>query len=232
MAGGWAEGQSRTSPRLVHPEAIMFRAVTIEREYGSGGGMIAHRVALELGWKLLDHTLVSKVAQAAHVDTGVIERYDEHVDSWWHRLNRDGLQAWSVAAGVAVEDARFFDADRTAEIAQRCISEAASAGDCVIVGRGAECVLQGWSDVLRVFVYAPWEERIARVRARVEEGWDVEELIRDVERERASYIRNYYECEWKDPHLYHMMISSEIGIESAAATIVNSVLQCGCPESQ
>jgi cytidylate kinase len=214
------------------PEVIMFRVVTVEREYGSGGGLIARRAALDLGWKLLDHTLISNVAQAAQVDAGTVERYDEHVDSWWHRLNRGGLQAWSVAAGVALEDAQFFDADRTAELVQHCIAEAGAAGNCVIVGRGAECVLQGWEDVLRVFIYAPRGERVARVRTRTEEGRDIEKLIRATDRERASYIRTHYGREWKDPHLYHVMISSQIGIERAASTIVSAVLRGGHPESQ
>jgi cytidylate kinase len=207
------------------PEVIMFRVVTVEREYGSGGGLVAQRVAADLEWKLLDHTLISNVAQAAQVDAGTVERYDEHVDSWWHRVNREGLQAWSIAAGVALEDARIFDADTTAEFAQQCIAEAAAAGKCVIVGRGAECVLQGLQDALRVFIYAPWEARVSRVRTRVEEGQDLEDLIRETDRERASYIRTYYGREWKDPHLYHMMISSQVGIEGAASTIVNAVLR-------
>jgi cytidylate kinase len=211
---------------------LMFKVVTVEREYGSGGGLIAGRVALDLGWKLLDHMLVSDVAQAAQVDAGTVQRYDEHVDSWWHRLNRGGLQAWSIAAGVAREDAEFFDAARTAELVRHCIAEAGAAGNCVIVGRGAECVLQGREDVLRVFIYAPSEVRLARVRTRVEEGRHPEELIRETDRERASYIRSYYGCEWKDPHLYHMMISSQIGIEIAASTIVNLVLRSRRPESQ
>jgi cytidylate kinase len=210
----------------------MFRVVTVEREYGSGGSLIARKVALDLRWKLLDRTLISSVAKAARVDSGTVRRYDEHVDSWWHRLNRGGLQSWSVAAGVALEDAQFFDADRTAEFVQQCIAEAAAAGNCVIVGRGAECVLQGWEDVLRVFIYAPWEERVARVRTRVGEGPDLDELIRETDHERASYIRSYYGCEWKDPHLYHMMISSQIGIERAASTIVNAVSRSGRLESQ
>jgi cytidylate kinase len=214
------------------PEVIMFRVVTVEREYGSGGGLIAQRVATDLGWKLLDHMLISNVAQAAQIDAGTVERYDEQVDSWWHRINREGLQAWSIAAGVALEDARFFDADRTAELVQQCIAQAGIAGNCVIVGRGAECVLQDREDVLRAFIYAPWEERVARVRARVEQGRDLKEVIGETDCERATYIRTYYGCEWKDPHLYHMMISSQIGIERATSTIVNAVLRGGRLESR
>jgi cytidylate kinase len=39
------------------------RAVTISREYGSGGGEIAARLAQRLGWRLIDHELIRQVAR-------------------------------------------------------------------------------------------------------------------------------------------------------------------------
>jgi cytidylate kinase len=201
----------------------MVRVLTVAREYGSGGSLIAKTVAKELRWKLLDQELVRDVARAAQVDPESAAEYDEHVDSWWHRFNRDGLLAASLTAGVTLEDAQFFDAERTAAFAQRVICEAAARGNCVIVGRGAECVLQGREDVFHVFVYGPWEERLSRVRNRDGSCRDVAELIRATDQERARYIRSYYGCDWKDPHLYHMMISSQIGTETAARMIVNAL---------
>ena len=212
----------------------MFRVLTIAREYGSGGAVIGRSISEQLDWKLLDKVFIENIARGANIDPQLARGFDERTNTWLKRFVRQGSGFWREAFGGTIVAARpeFFDAEAMAALTQNLIEDAYHRGKCVIVGRGAECVLQGRGDVLRVFVYAPWEERIARVRARVEEGRDVEELIRDIDRERAGYIRNYYGCEWKDPHLYHLMISSEIGIESAAAAIVNSVLQCGCPESQ
>ena len=185
--------------------------------------MVAQKVAEELGWSLLDRALIGAVAQTARVDAKTVARYDEHVDSWWHRFNRDGLWAASLTAGVTLEDAQFFDAETTAAFAERVISEAATKGNCVIVGRGAECVLQGREDVLNVFIYGGWEERVLRVRNRVNSSQDVEELIRLTDHERARYVQTYYGFDWKDPHLYHMMLSSQIGTDTAGWMIVNAV---------
>ena len=201
----------------------MFRVLTVARECGSGGRLIAQRVAEELGWTLLDQALIWDVARAARVDAETVGRYDERVDSWWHRLNRDGLQAVSIAAGVSPADAQFFDAGAAAALMKRVIAEAAATRNCVIVGRGAECVLQGRDDVLHVFIYGPWEQRVSRVRSRFPGVPDVEELTRSIDRERATYLRTYYGCDWKDPHLYNMMISSDAGMEKAADTIVDAV---------
>jgi len=120
----------------------MFRVVTIAREYGSGGAAIARRVAQNLGWRLLDNDLVAAVARWANVDIRTARLYDECVDSWWHRINRAGVWSAAIMAGASPADVQFFDADAIAAIAQEVILRAASKGNCVIVGRGAQCVLR------------------------------------------------------------------------------------------
>ena len=207
----------------------MFKVVTVAREYGSGGGIIARAVAEKLRWNLLDRALIRAVARTAQVDTDTAERYDEHVEPWWQRFHRAGVWSAAIMAGIAPIDAQFFDAATMAALARQVMLKAAARGDCVIVGRGAQCALQGREDVLHVFIGAPWAERVGRVRAGAPSSQDAEELIRVTDHERASYIRNYYGCDWKNPHLYHMMIGSQLGTEMASWTIVNAVRGVGQP---
>jgi cytidylate kinase-like protein len=209
-------------------EPAMFNVATVTREFGGGGSLIAHRahrVAEILGWRLWDGALVEAVARATQVDPETVGRCDEHVDSWWHRFHRSGLRAAAILAGMPPSEAQFSDGETVAAAAQQVISRAAAAGNCVIVGRGAQCVLQDREDAYHVFVYAPWRERVSRVRGRFRAVPDVGELIRQTDEERARYIRTYYDCDWKDPHLYHMMICSQVGIENAACMIVEAVLR-------
>ena len=137
-------------------------------EYGSGGGIIARAVAEKLQWNLLDRALVNAAARIAEVDAETAERCDEHVDPWWHRFNRGGVWSAAIMAGIAPDNARVFDAETMAALAREVILKDAATGDCVIVGRGAQCVLQDRDDVLHVFIYAPWPERVRRVRPRLE----------------------------------------------------------------
>ena len=203
----------------------MFRVITIARECGGGGRIIARRVAEKLRWKLLDQALIGVVARAAQVDSKTVESYDESIDSWWIRFNRAGLWAAAIAAGCAVADAEFFDADTLAGYTERVIADAAAMGECVIVGRGADGVLRGREDVLQVFIHGPWTERVSRVRSRVKLCHDVGALIQSTDKRRAAYIRRRYGCDWKDPHLYQLMISSKLGIENAVRTIIDAVLR-------
>ena len=205
----------------------MFRVVTVDREYGSGAGAIAKRVAQRLHWTLLDEALIDAIAQAGAVDVETARRYDERADSWWHRFNRDALRTTAIYGGANVADATFFDAESVAGLARGLISKRAAKGNCVIVGRGAQCILQDRASVFHAFIYAPLPERIERVRGRLDACDDPEEYVRSIDHERQRYIRTYFGCDWKDPHLYHTMISSQIGIEAAAEMIVDTIRTSG-----
>ena len=197
----------------------MFRIVTLAREFGSGGAIIARTIAQRLGWTLLDGTLLLR--SSVPLDTAIIRRYDERVDSWWRRFHQNGLRAAAILAGMPPHEA-LFGAEAIARLTFEAILEAARAGNCVIVGRGAQCVLQGREDVLHVFIHAPWANRVSRVYARTEPGQNIGELIRATDRERARYIRTIYGRDWKDPRLYHMMMNSQVGVDQAARIIIDT----------
>ena len=199
----------------------MFRVLTVAREYGSGGGRIARRIAESLGWNLLDKALIEQIARAAHVDPELAQRYDERVDSWLHRISRRSLWRGGFEGVATVAATEFFDAETMAALGRKLIEEAYTKGNCVIVGRGAQCVLQNRQDVLHVFVYAPWPERVARARERAPSAGDIEELIRATDRQRSDCIRTYHGYTWNDPHLYHLLISSGLGEERAARIIID-----------
>ena len=200
---------------------MKFRLLTVNREFGSGGGRIARTIAENLGWKLLDKDIIDAIAYAAHVDPHVVQRYDEHVESWLRRLNQQAMRSAALAAGLELRDNAVFDAEEMVKISQKVIEQAYTEGNCVIVGRGSQCVLQHKPEAFHVFVYAPHKDRILRLRARLPKGTDVEQRIRSVDAERAKYLQEYYGKYWLNPHLYDLMVSSH---PDEASTV--QVIQC------
>src|SRR5437763_3826750 len=62
----------------VNQQAIAtMQAVTISRQYGSGGGEIAARLARKLNWQLIDHAIIAKTASELGVYETDVSRYDE-----------------------------------------------------------------------------------------------------------------------------------------------------------
>src|SRR5438094_9815459 len=70
----------------IQPWVNQMRAVTISREYGSGGGEIASRLANRLGWHLVDHEVVMDVARSLGVSEAEAEAHDEHADTLAARI--------------------------------------------------------------------------------------------------------------------------------------------------
>jgi cytidylate kinase len=201
----------------------MFRVVTVAREYGSGGARIAQLLADRLDWKLLDRCLVENIAQVARVEPKVAEQYDERPDPWVHRLVRALWQGGLMQGTMAGPIPELFDADAMASLSQRMIEEAADIGNCVIVGRASQCILQKRVDAFHVFIYAPRAERLRRVRSRHASRAEADLAMDARDQERATLIRRYFNQDWSNRHLYDLMISSKLGEEVVLSTILSAM---------
>lgn len=202
---------------------MKYKVLTVSREFGSGGGRIARIVAEKLGWKLLDGELIDAIAAASNVDPKVVSSYDEHVEGWLRRMNRQAMRGAALAAGVVPTRDSVFDPDVAAELSRQIIEQAYTDGGCVIVGRGSQFILQNKPDAYHVFVYAPFKERVHRLRTRLEPGAKVEQRIHTVDGERALYLRQRFGREWNDLHLYDLMISSCENEDRTAGVILNAM---------
>ena len=200
----------------------MIRTITVEREYGAGGGAIAKKLAERLGWKLWDQALACEIARVAKVDQAVVERMDERCDSRFYRLMKVFMRG-SMEQSVAVRGMDHFDADSMVEFMRRVISGAASEGNSVIVGRGAPFLLRGRPDTFHVFIYAPLQEKIRRLHQAGKSEDEAHDEILNVDRQRVIFVRRYFGMEWPTRELYHMMINSTVGDEVVTDTILSGI---------
>jgi cytidylate kinase len=193
----------------------------IEREYGCGGGSIAAQLAEHLGWKLWDHLLTEEIARIAHVDPAAVMRCDERVDSRVHRLAKSFWRGSYERSSPL--DQQIFDTDRMMSMMQEIMNRIAHEGNSVVVGRGGPYFLRERDDAFHVFLYAPRTEKIKRTVADGHSEEDAEELVDSVDRERAAYIKHYFDCSWPTRSLYHMMLNTAVGNESVIQTILNTM---------
>lgn len=199
----------------------MFRLVTVEREYGCGGATIAAQLADHLGWKLWDHRLTEEIARIANVQPAAVQRCDERMDSPFYRLAKAfwrGSYERSSPLGSQV-----FDTDRMVSMMQDITARIADEGNAVVVGRGAPFFLRQRPDAFHVFLYAPRAEKIRRLRDDGNTLAEAEELVDTVDRERAAYIKHYFDADWPTRSLYHIMINTAVGNEAVLQTILNTM---------
>lgn len=198
------------------------RIITLEREYGSGGANIAKQVAERLQWKLWDEEITAEIARAAHVDPEVTQRCDERVDTLLYRLFKSYARG-SYERSLDFAGSKAFDTDCMVEMLHTVVEDVASRGNCVIVGRGSPYILRNRPDAFHVFIYAPPEEKIERLKSIGKSQREAMQLVEEVDRDRADFIRHYFKKEWPYRPLYNMMVNSKFGDEFAVDTILKNV---------
>jgi cytidylate kinase len=199
----------------------MFRLVTIEREFGCGGGTIAAQLADRLGWKLWDKLLTEEIARLANVDCSAVKRCDERMDSSFYRLAKVFWRG-SHERGSSLSN-QAFDADCMVTLMEQITPGIAREGNAVVVGRGAPYFFREQPDVFHVFLYAPRAEKIRRLLGDGCTKSDAEDLVDTIDRERIAFVKHYFGADWPTRSLYHMMINTAVGNETVIQTILDTM---------
>ena len=198
--------------------------ITISRQYGSGGSVIATQVAEALGWPLLDNAFVEAVAQAAGADPSEVAAREERVPSLVERVLAALALGSPESLPALMDAAPLLSEERLVAVTKRVIEEAAASGPVVLVGRGAQSVLARREDVLHVLCYAPPEALVRRATERL--ATDAERaraVVEETNRQRQQFVRKHFQREWLDIANYHLCVNTDaIGLECAALLVVEA----------
>jgi cytidylate kinase len=179
-------------------------AITISRQLGSHGGRIARALSRELGWEFTDKATINRVVR----QYGLV-RLDEIYSDTPPRLRE------------------YFDANSqvTIEMMNQTIAAIAARGNVVILGRGGFAVMQGFADVLNVFVGAPAEKRIERLARRddIDEA-EAEVKVKDDEKTRRRFTRMYYGADWADPENFDLVVDTGSVSDTAAVAQIRAAV--------
>src|SRR5246500_506994 len=200
----------------------MIRIITVEREYGCGGGEIAQQLAAQLGWNLWDKNLTEEIARLANCPKAVVEVREERNDPLYYRLFKSFLRG-SYEGSINAHKLNLVDSESILKITERVVQHVASKGNCVIVGRGSQHFLRSRPDTLRVFLYAPREDKVLRLVSRGKSQNEAQQLVDTVDRERADFIQKYFHVEWPDRAIYHSMINTAIGDQPVVEMILDLI---------
>lgn len=208
------------SPRDAHIDDEHMHVITISREYGSGGGEIATRLAKALGWRLIDHEAVVQVAQELGISVTEAEAQDEYVESLGMRL-LNGLSMMQPPMSNALHTPYIPDERAYHEALRRVVEQALATHQVVMVGRGSQMLLRERRDILHVRIIAPLEDRIAYVMQR--EGLSresAESRIRYKDGGRERYLQTQYRRHPSDPLLYDLVINvATLSLDNAVELI-------------
>jgi cytidylate kinase len=180
--------------------------ITITRQLGSSGTEIAERLRDELGFNYLDRALLEeKLINTCQLPEKDVERYDEKKPAFWESFSADK--------------------DRYLHCIKTVIYEFAHQGHCIIIGRGGQALFRDMSGVLHVNVIAPINLRRERVQARLNYDTQLaEQAIQLSDHDRAGFHKYFFQINWEDPNLYHLIISTDIFNVDAAVQLIKDAI--------
>jgi cytidylate kinase len=216
--------------------------ITFSRQYGSGGDEIAERVREMLGYRLFDKRLMAQVASEIGLSEAEIVDFSEQdykARGFLERLftRRSGrvvaeATTWKVdTTGARAAEVAQLDEERCIGMVKATVVAAYKQGNVVIVGRGGQAILQDKRDVLHVRIEAPLEKRIQHVHYHEMAGLApefqrkrAEEVVAERDRAAEDYLKRFYDIDWSDSSLYHVIINtSKCSTEAAAHLVVSAV---------
>jgi cytidylate kinase len=201
---------------------MTIRIITLEREYGSGGNVIAEKVAARLGWKLWDQLLTEEIARRMDCDCRAVEEHEERRDPSYYRLLKAFMRG-SFEGSLNVPRLKMVDTECVRQVVQQILPEIAESGNCVIVGRGSAYYLGGRPDAFHVFIYAPFQERVRRLQSTGKGEKEAIELAETVDHDRAAFIKRYFNVDWPGRHRFHLMVNSGMGEDLAVEITLDAV---------
>ena len=200
----------------------MNTVITIGRQFGSGGREIGEKLAEHFGIKCYDKELLSRAAKDSGFCEEMIKTHDERpTNSFLYNLVMD-----TYSFGYNTSTFMDMPISHKVFLAQfDAIKKIANEGPCILVGRCADYALEGYPNLLSVFIHADLDARIKRIAKKYDlTDAKAKDLIIKTNKKRASYYNYYTDKRWGDADSYDVCLdSSVLGLEGTAEAIIKLI---------
>jgi cytidylate kinase len=200
----WQVDQKKKYKKPIRP------VITLSRQPGAGGRVLARKLAEELKIDLFDSAIVEEIAKSSKVSTRIIQTLDEQdrsiFDEWIHALGESHMWSYEYLEHLV-----------------KVVGGIGTHGHAIIVGRGASYILPQEVS-LRVLVVAPLHIRIDNVvkAYNVSESEAKRNVLR-TEADRKAFIRKYYDADMMDPLNYDLVINTQnFNVDTAAKIVIEA----------
>ena len=181
--------------------------ITISRDYGSDGDVIAKQVAETLGYHFVDLKFIGNVlGQYGYVE---FDKEYRNLPTFWERFDAE----------------RIKHRDLMMNLLNQVLQAVAKHGNVVILGRSGFEVLRGYTDTFHVRVQAPYPVRVQRVMAQQDLTFDeAEQMVKSKDKVRLAFVEEFYKVPWGSIQAFDLIINTgKISPYLATSWIIDGV---------
>ena len=189
--------------------------ITIARQFGSLGRQIGKQLAKELDIAYYDRELLEHAAESMGLPVSSLADLDDKMSGTFQKM----LYALGISSSAT--QSKLFEVQKT------MILDAANKSSCVIVGRCADYILKNFPNVLNVFVYADYEQRLSNCISDLHlYPEEAKHLMNNVDKARRLYHKFYTGCDFDGIAGKHILIDSgAFGLDGSVALLKKAASQ-------
>ena len=198
--------------------------ITINRELGSGGRTVGRILAEKLGVPYYDKALTKPLEEKFNMTSEQIERLKGNNRSWWEDIKRVLILGEDAANSSDYYDEKkkkLVTSEAVLKAEKEILQDIAIEESCVIAGRSAFYVMNGFPNRLNVLIQASMEFRLNRIMTKrgISEK-EAKKIIDEVDASREEYLKNNAHTSRYDTRNYDLVIKMDGKTEEEAANVI------------
>lgn len=186
--------------------------ISVGREFGSGGHIVAANLAKHFGLPLLDSNILADIAKENNTSEEYLRKYDESARNLFFSRTVNGF---SNSPEEVIAQMQFD-----------YIKKKADAGESfVVIGRCADWVLRDNPALVRIFILGDMPAKIARTAERENITADkAKSLIEQADKRRKYFHNTHSDNKWGDSRSYDITVnSSKLGIDGTTELLIKYI---------
>jgi hypothetical protein len=183
--------------------------ITVSREAGARGKSVAVEIGRLLGWPVYDREIMEKIAEKVRRPASHLEGVDERPANWLEECLTGLMTEYRVGATTYLKHLVGV------------VRGLGLLGHCVLVGRGANCILPP-ATTLRVRIVAKLSDRV-KVTAERHASTDKEAArqVARIDHERNEFARANFHIDLATPDQYDLVLNtSRLSVAECARAVV------------
>lgn len=188
--------------------------ITILRQFGAGGRTLGRKIAKKLNYLYLDELIIEEIAKKAQVSKGSVKAIERTAGGKLSKffsimINQDYMNR------LLGEDKGYIDEEVYFKILNEIITELASEGNVIIMGRGGQYVLGDNEDAVHLYLVSNMEQKIQFMQRFYKvDASKAKNMISQGEKMRTTFYSKFGKKDYDNPLLYHMVINrSKFGLD-------------------
>ena len=186
--------------------------ISVGREFGSGGHIVAANLAKHFGLPLLDSNILAEIAKENNTSEDYLRKYDESARNLFFSRTVNGF---SNSPEEVIAQMQFD-----------YIKKKADAGESfVVIGRCADWVLRDNPALVRIFILGDMEAKIKRTAERENISEDkAKSRIEQADKRRKYFHNTHSDNKWGDSRSYDITVNStKMGLDGATELLIKYV---------